>query len=413
VRCGRCGNENAEGHRFCGMCGASLVATAQGAGRAPVAAPTGNVAVPVSVPGQSAPRAADQAPLPEPAGLGSAAADRRPASRPSSHVGSSAGPVITGHSFLGLSTPGPAADSNAERDPLRPSSNLDYLLEDEEEPKRGWGKPIVIVVALALAVGFGYLHWKQGGFDWLNAGDKKPGAKQTADATQSPDSGGATGGTTPGGAAPAAGASNTGTAPATNGAASPVEPAAGQAVPSPATSQAAPIPATPSPAAPSQAGPSQTSPAQNSPTQIQPTDPSLSAASAAPPAGSDADNQPPPEPKAVARKPSPAKTAAAKLSDPVTEAERYIYGRGVRQDCDHGLRLMKPAAEQSNTKAMISLGALYSTGTCTPRDLPTAYRWFALALHKEPDNQALQDDLQKLWSQMTPPERQLAIKLSQ
>jgi TPR repeat protein len=97
----------------------------------------------------------------------------------------------------------------------------------------------------------------------------------------------------------------------------------------------------------------------------------------------------------------------------VTEAERYIYGRGVRQDCDHGLRLMKPAAEQSNTKAMISLGALYSTGTCTPRDLPTAYRWFALALHKDPDNQALQDDLQKLWSQMTPPERQLAIKLSQ
>lgn len=109
------------------------------------------------------------------------------------------------------------------------------------------------------------------------------------------------------------------------------------------------------------------------------------------------------------RKPS----AAAKPADPVTYAQRYIYGRGVRQDCDHGLRLLKPAAEQSNAKAMISLGALYSTGTCTPRDLPTAYRWFALALHQEPDNQALQDDLQKLWSQMTQPERQLAIKLSQ
>jgi TPR repeat protein len=71
------------------------------------------------------------------------------------------------------------------------------------------------------------------------------------------------------------------------------------------------------------------------------------------------------------------------------------------------------AAGQSSAKAMISLGTLYSTGTCTPRDLPTAYRWFALALHKEPDNQALQDDLQKLWSQMTQPERQLAIRLSQ
>jgi TPR repeat protein len=77
------------------------------------------------------------------------------------------------------------------------------------------------------------------------------------------------------------------------------------------------------------------------------------------------------------------------------------------------MREMKTAAEQSNAKAMISLGALYSAGTCAPRDLPTAYRWIALALHKEPDDQALQEDLQKLWSQMTQPERQLAIKLSQ
>ena len=97
----------------------------------------------------------------------------------------------------------------------------------------------------------------------------------------------------------------------------------------------------------------------------------------------------------------------------MAEAERYIYGRGARQDCDHGMRLLKTAAQQSNPKAMISLGALYSTGTCTPRDLPTAYRWFALALHKQPDNQALQDDLKNLWDKMTQPERQLAIKLSQ
>jgi TPR repeat protein len=99
--------------------------------------------------------------------------------------------------------------------------------------------------------------------------------------------------------------------------------------------------------------------------------------------------------------------------DPVAEAEKYIYGQSVAQDCDRGLRLLKPAATQANTKAMILLGSLYSSGTCTPRDLPTAYRWFALSLHKEPDNQRLQDDLQKLWSQMTQPERQLAIKLSQ
>lgn len=99
--------------------------------------------------------------------------------------------------------------------------------------------------------------------------------------------------------------------------------------------------------------------------------------------------------------------------DSTVEAERYIYGRGVRQDCDRGLRLLKPAAAQANLKAMMTLGELYSSGTCTPRDLPTAYRWYALALRKQPESQSLQDNLQKLWSQMTPPERQLAIRLSQ
>src|SRR5580658_3120435 len=393
------------------MCGASLVATAETGGQPPT--PTESVAVPSRA-------AVPAAPVAAPVGLSSATAERRQAPlrsdvrsdvRPEvrSDVRPSAGPVITGHSFLGLSTPGPAVDRQTGQDVLRPSSNLDYLLEDEEEPKRGSGKLILFVVALGLAVGFGYLHWKQGGFDWLNTGDKKSAAaKPTANAAQSPDSGSATGPATPGGSAPAAGASDTGMAPATGGAtAGAVEPAAGQVIP-PQTTPQAQVQAPPAQTASSQAGTAQT----------QPSDPNLPTASAPQPAASDADKQTPPtalppEPKAPPRKPSPARVEAARPVDPVTEAERYIYGRGVRQDCDHGLRLMKPAAEQSNTKAMISLGALYSTGTCTPRDLPTAYRWFALALHKEPDNQALQDDLQKLWSQMTAPERQLPIKLSQ
>jgi hypothetical protein len=45
--------------------------------------------------------------------------------------------------------------------------------------------------------------------------------------------------------------------------------------------------------------------------------------------------------------------------------------------------------------------------------LPTAYRWFAMALRKDPNNQAVQTDLEKLWGEMTQPERQLAMKLSQ
>jgi len=97
----------------------------------------------------------------------------------------------------------------------------------------------------------------------------------------------------------------------------------------------------------------------------------------------------------------------------VSEAQKYLYGRGVPQNCDRGLRLLKPAADQADPKAMIEMGALYSAGLCTPHDLPTAYRWFALALRKDPDNQAVQTDLSKLWGEMTQAERQLAIKLSQ
>ena len=77
------------------------------------------------------------------------------------------------------------------------------------------------------------------------------------------------------------------------------------------------------------------------------------------------------------------------------------------------MRLLKPAANQSNAKAMIEMGALYSAGLCTPHDLPTAYRWFAMALRIDSNNDAVQGDLQKLWGEMTPAERQLAIKLTQ
>jgi TPR repeat protein len=101
------------------------------------------------------------------------------------------------------------------------------------------------------------------------------------------------------------------------------------------------------------------------------------------------------------------------VADPVVEAQKYLYGKGAPQDCDRGMHILKPAAEQANAKAMIEMGALYSAGLCTPRDLPTAYRWFAMALRKDPDNLAVQTDLQKLWGEMTQPERQLAIRLSQ
>jgi len=412
------------------MCGASLVAATPAVGQAEATVPTGSVAAPrvggvpvAPIPVPHAPTHGEETPLPESARFRTTNVEprRAPLSPPRSEIRESetrqsesrtsearqrSVPVTSGPSILGLSTPGPAVDRHAEDDPLRPSSNLDYLLEDEdeEEPRGGWGKLILIVAALALAVGFGYLNFKQGGFDWLNGGDKKAAAKPAADVAPSAASGGAAGTATPDGGAPVSG----------GGAVAPAGSAAGPAVSSSPTASPATAPQTPAAAAPVQAAPAQTAPSQT-----QPSDPNLPAAApVAAPDKSAASTEAPPAPKAdvpaaAVAKPTPARPAPAKPIDPVTNAERYLYGRGVGQDCDHGLRLLKPAAEQSNTKAMITLGALYSTGTCTPRDLPTAYRWFALALHKEPDNQALQDDLQKLWSQMTQPERQLAIKLSQ
>lgn len=466
VRCGRCGNENSEGNRFCGMCGANLVPKAEtanrtaasGAERRPESAITnssGESRVPtrlasdVTVPAANRPAAtgstvAAQIPRP-PAETAPAPSVPNP---PRNGSPGNSDPVISGPSFLGLNKPadgrGARAYSSGSHH-LPTSSNLDYLLDDdEEEPKRGGGKLFLVLIALALIGGFGYLRWKEGGFDFL-----KP-SRAVAPAQNAPDSGNPPSGTTP----PTPSATS--------------EPAATNPV---AANPAAPNPPTPNASTPSSANPNPSSPAaantnspatdtSNNASAPAPTAgaapssgtdasaPRAAPANIAPASGASADNAapvkpqenaspdqqtqseaaddaeaPPSKPESAVHhdvaKPSAARTLRTRKPTPVTpldpaaEAEKYIYGQGVAPDCDHGLRLLKPAAAQANTKAMILLGSLYSSGTCTPRDLPTAYRWFALSLHKEPDNQRLQDDLQKLWSQMTQPERQLAIKLSQ
>lgn len=408
MRCPKCGNENPGTHRFCGMCGGSLLPPA------PVGAQAGSSQAGThagAAPGPSVPRA------------DSSSGDK---------------PLISGPSFLGLNQPPPRKRASLSVDPHSSKSvNLDYLLEDDDEPRSGTGwKFAVMIIALALAVGFGYLRWKNHGFDWLQSQSHKPAAQvpdeadpgsappnseapptstssppaspQPSASSQPPAASTPTPSTTPQ-SAPAGAPSSAAQAPVTN-------PAPTQSAPASNTTADVPTNAPPPQAAatsPSPTGDSSTSdtaskPAQDSrPAATQDTAKSDDDSA-------DADNAPEadkPKPTPVRKAPEIVKHVAP--ADPVAEAQKYIYGKGAAQDCDRGMRILKPAANQANAKAMVEMGALYSAGLCTPRDLPTAYRWFAMALRKDPENQSIQTDLSKLWGEMTQPERQLAIRLTQ
>lgn len=397
MRCPRCGNENPESNRFCGMCGATLLAPTP----TPVAKPPQSAAAPIPVRTEP-PRAPET---------------RRSAPATTTDDG----PSISGPSFLGLNAPPPARDPRKRVSlSIDPHSahpgNVDYLLEDDEEPRRsGAWKYFFILIALALAIGFGYLRWKNQGLAWLMAA-KKPAAATTNTPPGDTATPAATPSITPDTQpAPASQAAASTTTPAPDGNAA-TNPAPNAATPAPSSAAAAAGTSTPTPsntdAAKSPANAAPATETDKSATEKS-TPPASDSAAGSTDGSADADSKPAEAPKPAARKEPAPKPRPSTPIDTVAEARKYLYGTGAAQDCDRGMRLLKPAANQGNAKAMVEMGALYSAGLCTPHDLPTAYRWFALALRKEPDNTAVQSDLQKLWSEMTQPERQLAIKLSQ
>jgi hypothetical protein len=467
VRCPHCGNENPETHRFCGMCGASLLQGPGAAMAAPGSADRASVSstatprpasatasAPRSAPPESAPAVPatatmPQPPLPPPASVSSAATAPRPiVPQPepshSQQRATKEEPAISGPSFLGLNQPAPARERKRASLSIDPNSapgsgNLDYLLEDDEPKSGGAWKVVLILIALALAVSFGYLRWKNQGLPFLNVGPKPaaqvPGNTQTAPASDagSNPSTPANSTNTPTGASPmtsapiaavptssSASAGNEATSqpsastpvpststPAASGAPSPVNAA-------PGTTSSNPVPAI-TPATPTgstaNSTPDTTQPAATAPANPAPAGQPSTANQSDDSAAASADNHA--NDVATPAREGTKPPAAIKRTDSVAEAQKYLYGKGVPQDCDHGLRLLKPAANGGNPKAMIEMGALYSAGLCAPRDLPTSYRWFAMALRKDPGNQSVATDLQKLWGEMTQPERQLAIRLSQ
>lgn len=119
---------------------------------------------------------------------------------------------------------------------------------------------------------------------------------------------------------------------------------------------------------------------------------------------------PPVAKPAVAKPAAPAVPAADSPDALFRQGEAYLYGRGVAESCPQAMKYLKSASDKGNAKARGTLGTMYSTGHCVARDLPSSYHWFALALRADPNNQILEKDLSAVWNQMTPPERQVAMK---
>jgi len=293
-------------------------------------------------------------------------------------------------SAAGSATPGFITGEPAPR-------NLDYLLEDDAP--RSHGKLLVTFLLLLLAAGLMVLHWRRDGYPWASATPTAPSASANSAASTPPAS-------VPVAQQPAPAAVN-------NGLTSAAEPAKEQAQlevkpvqPEEPAGQAA-AKETPSPAesASDNTAPAESKPGNNTTSEDSSPDENQPAPVAKP-------TPPPPAPKAKPE-PKPAVASAPALAGDdklVTEGERYLYGNGIPENCDLAEKNIRTAAGHSNPRALTLMGAMYATGHCVARDLPTAYRWFAKALHQDPSNTRVQQDLEILWKQMTPEERQLATR---
>lgn len=108
--------------------------------------------------------------------------------------------------------------------------------------------------------------------------------------------------------------------------------------------------------------------------------------------------------------PNPASVANDKPSPALIKAQKYLHGQGVRQNCEQGLIYLRAAARENDPKAAIQMGALYSSGFCVAQDRVKAYQWFNTAREMDPDNRWIARNLDHLWADMTPRERQLIHK---
>jgi hypothetical protein len=124
-----------------------------------------------------------------------------------------------------------------------------------------------------------------------------------------------------------------------------------------------------------------------------------------------ANSTPPAPPRRSRAKIQPASRITPVAETEETQGEKYLHGDGVPVDCDRAQKDLMAAAKHSSAKAETALGSMYANGHCAIRDLPLAYRWFARAQkrNRRPD-QKIAADMQHLWNQMSPEERNLATR---
>ena len=277
-----------------------------------------------------------------------------------------------------------------------PKRNLNYLLEDDDdEPRSHTGLYVSIVLLLLLGGGAAW-YWWNGALPWegrLQKDSVSSQATPTPSATVTPP-------VEPGSPPQTAASSpETNSKPAVTPPPEPGTPTAPTTPPANDKPAAVPTPQATAPATDSDDEPAASG--SSSP----PSDTADQAVSA-PPAAAKA----PPAPKVQTPKARPVAAPLNPGDKLVSDGEKYLYGTGVTQDCDRAQKDLLSAAHQENSKAYTLLGAMYATGHCVTKDLPSSYRWFARALHQDPSNARLQQNLEVIWKQMTQQERHVATQ---
>ena len=99
-----------------------------------------------------------------------------------------------------------------------------------------------------------------------------------------------------------------------------------------------------------------------------------------------------------------------KPSMALLNAQRYLQGKGVRQNCAQGLQYLKAATEQKDPEATVQMAALYASGHCVSQNRVQAYKWFTSASELQPSNHWIEKNLNWLWADMTSAERRQISK---